>query len=118
MGSTVTVIGNAEPGQPPAVDVAVTKYWTVPELALLGLVSTWLIEGPEPPVAPVIPPVIALTVHTNEDGVLAVNVRFVFDPEQILIAALLVTTGPGLTVTVMVKLSPRHPPDAEVGVTI
>ncbi len=38
-GFTVTVMVNCGPIQP-AVEVGVTIYWTVPEVELLGLVST------------------------------------------------------------------------------
>ncbi len=39
VGCTVTVMVNGGPMQP-AVEVGVTIYWTVPEVELLGLVST------------------------------------------------------------------------------
>ena len=38
LGFTVTVIVYGEPGQEPVVDVGVTRYSTVPAVALLGLV--------------------------------------------------------------------------------
>jgi hypothetical protein len=39
VGFTVTVIVKAAPEQDPDVDVGVTKYCTVPAVALLGLVN-------------------------------------------------------------------------------
>ena len=71
-------------------------------IELLGLVSTWLIEDPEPLLAPVIPPLMAPIVHEKLLAVLEVSVMFVPVPEQIALVAAAVTTGLGLTVTVMV----------------
>jgi hypothetical protein len=39
LGLTVTVIVNAEPAHDPVVDVGVTRYSTLPAVALLGLVN-------------------------------------------------------------------------------
>jgi hypothetical protein len=62
--------------------------------------------------APVMVPIVQL----NEDGVVDVNVRFVFEPEQILKVGALVTTGPGFTVTVRTKVSPKQPLADDLGV--
>ena len=103
LGFTVTVIvyGVCDT-QAPVVDVGVTRYSTVPAVAELGLVSTWLIWLPAPPVAPVIPPVIVPTVQVKLLGVLEVRsiwglvaLQIVADPEFVI-------TGLGLTVTVIV----------------
>ena len=40
LGLTVTVIVYGVPAHEPVVDVGVIMYWTVPAVALLGLVST------------------------------------------------------------------------------
>ena len=40
LGFTVTVIVYGVPAHEPVVDVGVIMYWTVPAVALLGLVST------------------------------------------------------------------------------
>jgi hypothetical protein len=102
LGLTVTVIVNGVPAQPPVVDVGVTMYCTVPAVALLGLVSVWLIVPPLPAVAPVIPPVIVPMVHAKFAGALEVSVIPVELPVQIEVDAELVTAGVGLTVTVIV----------------
>ena len=68
--------------------------------------------------APVIPPIIVPIVHVKLLGVLEVNVIFVLVPLHIDNAALFVTTGVGLTVTVMVNGNPTHKPVVEVGMTI
>jgi len=39
VGFTVTVMVKADPAHKPVTDVGVTKYCTVPAVALLGLVS-------------------------------------------------------------------------------
>ncbi len=74
--------------------------------------------APELALAPVMPPVIAPIVHVKLLGAEAVNT--IFGPVPLHIVAVLgvVTTGAGLTVTVIVKGVPTHEPVAEVGVTI
>jgi hypothetical protein len=101
-GLTVTVIVYGAPTQFPVDDVGVIIYLTVPAVLLPGLVSVWLIKLPAPELAPVIPPVIVPTVHVKLLGVLAVSEIFGLVPVHIDIAAGLVTTGVGLTVTVIV----------------
>ena len=83
---------------------------------MLGLVSTRLKLVPEPGKAPVILPVIVPMVQLKLDGVLEVNVRLVFAPEQIRREALFVISGRGFTVTVMVNAEPVQLPVAETGV--
>lgn len=56
---------------------------------------------PEPALAPVIPPVIAPTVHVNVLGTLAVREMFGPVPLQVEAVAGVVTAGVGRTVTVM-----------------
>jgi hypothetical protein len=58
------------------VDVGVTIYSTVPAVALLGLLSAWLMVVPDPALAPVIPPVIFPIVHAKLLGALAVRAMF------------------------------------------
>jgi hypothetical protein len=102
-GFTVTVIVYEGPGHAGlAVDVGITIYWTVPAVALEGLVSVCAIVEPLPPLAPVILPVIAPTVQVNVLAVLAVKEIFVAVPLQIAAVFAVVTTGVGLTVTVIV----------------
>jgi hypothetical protein len=62
-GSTVTMMVKPGPTHPPAVEVGVTIYDTVPDALELGLVSVWLIVEPDPALAPVIPPVTPDTIH-------------------------------------------------------
>jgi hypothetical protein len=57
---------------------------------------------PEPDDAPLMLPVMAPTDHTNVLGVLAASTMFGLVPLQMETDAGLVTTGVGLTVTVMV----------------
>ena len=85
-----------------AVDVGVIIYCTVPAVLLLGLVSTCPIVPPDPALAPVIPPVIVPMVHVNVLGALDVIVIAVDVPLHISFVGALVTTGVGLTVTVIV----------------
>jgi hypothetical protein len=118
LGFTVTVIVNGAPTQPPVVDVGVTIYCTDPAVALLGLVSVWLIMPPPPAVAPVIPPVTAPIVHVKVLGALDVSVMFGLEPVHIEDAAAFVTAGLGLTVTVIVNGVPGQLPVIAVGVTI
>jgi hypothetical protein len=77
-----------------------------------------LIALPDPGVAPVILPVIVPMAQVNDEGVLDVNDKAVFDPEQILAVELFVTAGRGLTVTVIVCAEPWQLPVDEVGVMI
>jgi hypothetical protein len=120
VGLTVTVIVYAEPGHAGvAVDVGATKYWTVPLAVLLGLVSVWAIVDPLPLDAPVIAPVIVPTVHVNVLAAVAVNAIFVAVALQIVAVLAVVTTGVGLTVTVIVYAEPGQAGVAvDVGVTI
>lgn len=74
--------------------------------------------GPEPGVAPVIPPVIAPTVHVNVLAALAVRAIFVAVPLQIETLSVVVTTGVGCTVTVIVYAGPWQAPAIDVGTTI
>ena len=69
-GLTVTIIENVAQEFPPILSVGVTRYSTVPAAELLGFVNIWLMFGPEPELAPVIPPVIA---PTTQVYVLAVD---------------------------------------------
>jgi hypothetical protein len=102
VGLTVTVIVYGAPGHAVlAVDVGVTIYCTVPAVALLGLVRVWAIVAPLPALAPVIPPVIVPTVHVNVLAEVAVNAIFVAVALQIAAVLAVVTTGVGLTVTVI-----------------
>jgi hypothetical protein len=100
------------------VDVGVTIYWTVPAVELPGLVNTSFIVAPPPAVAPVMPPLIVPTVHVNVDGALAVKEIFGLVALQMEVVAGFVTTGFGLTVTVMVYGAPTQLPVVDVGVTI
>jgi hypothetical protein len=103
VGLTVTVIVYGVPGQAGvAVDVGVIIYWTVPATLLLGLLNTSLIVLPDPEFAPVIPPVIVPIVHVKVLGALAVREILGLVLLQVETAAAFVTTGLGLTVTVMV----------------
>jgi len=74
---------------------------------------------PAPALAPVTPPVMAPIVHEKVLITLAVKVIFGPVPLQMLTAGALVTTGLGLTVTVIVKGVPgQEEPPIAVGVTI
>ena len=85
-----------------AVEVGVTMYSTVPIAELLGLFKVCAIVDPLPALAPVIPPVIVPTVHVNVLAADAVRAMFVAVPLQIVAVFDVVTTGVGLTVTVIV----------------
>ncbi len=103
LGLTVTVIVYGDPAQPGvAVEVGVTIYSTVPAVALLGLVSVCAMVLPLPLDAPVIPPVIVPTVQLNVLAAVDVKAMFVAAPLQIAAVFAVVTTGTGLTVTVIV----------------
>jgi ABC-type proline/glycine betaine transport system permease subunit len=99
VGLTVTVIVYGAPAHDPVTEVGVTIYCTVPAVALLGLVSVWLMVPPLPALAPVMPPVIVPIVHVNVDGALDVSAMFGLVALQIAAVAALVTTGVGFTVT-------------------
>jgi len=118
VGITVTVIVKGAPAHEPVVEVGVTLYCTVPEMLLLGLVSIWLIVGPELALAPVTPPVTVPIVHEKLLAPLAVKVIFGLVPLQTVAVFELVTAGAGLTVTVIVRGVPTHEPTVEVGVTM
>jgi hypothetical protein len=64
------------------------------------------------------PPVIVPIIHVKLLGADAVKLIFGLKPLQIVAIAGVVTTGTGLTVTVIVKGVPGHEPVVEVGVTI
>jgi hypothetical protein len=103
VGLTVTVMVYGAPGHVVlAVDVGVTIYCTVPAVALLGLVNVCAIVAPDPAVAPVIPPVTVPTVQVKVLAALAVNATLVEVALQIVFVFAVVTTGVGLTVTVIV----------------
>lgn len=101
LGLTVTVIGYTTPGQLPVVDVGVTRYSTVPAAASSGLVSTWLMVLPELALAPVMLPVIVPIVQANVLGALAVKAIAGLVPLQVAAVLAVVTSGVGLTVTVI-----------------
>ena len=61
----------------PAVDVGVTRYSTVPGVALLGLFSVCAMVLPLPALAPVMPPVIVPIVQANVLGAVALSAMFV-----------------------------------------
>jgi hypothetical protein len=85
----------------PPVEVGVTRYCTVPAVALLGLLKVCAIVLPLPALAPLILPVTAPIVHENVLGAVAFNGILVAVLLQIATAAgTPVTTGVGLTVTV------------------
>src|SRR6266540_1389536 len=105
LGFTVTVIVKALPAHEPAVEVGVTRYCTVPAVELLGLVNVWLIVAPEPPLAPVIPPVMVPMVQLNELATLAVKLILVEVPLQMLNVLGVVTDGIGFTIVVLDALA-------------
>jgi hypothetical protein len=74
--------------------------------------------APEPAVAPVIEPVFVPKVQANEPGVLEVNEILVALPPQSFAVLAVVTTGVGLTVTVIGYALPAQEPAVEVGVTL
>lgn len=98
--------------------MGVTVYSTVAGKVVLGLASIWLMVDPVPGPAPVIPPGLALTVHSKVLAIDDVNVIEGSVPEQILYGVEgLVTFGAGSTVTTMEKGSPGHKPEIDFGVT-
>jgi hypothetical protein len=64
------------------------------------------------------PPVIAPTVQVKVLGKEAVRLMFGLVPLQITAVAGDVTTGAGLTTTVIVYVAPVQPPAVDVGVTV
>lgn len=93
-GLTVTVIVKAGPAhKAPAVEVGVTIYCMVFAVALLGLVSVWLILEPEPALAPVIAPGFDPMVQAKELASFAVKVMPVTVPLHIEAVAALVIVG-------------------------
>jgi hypothetical protein len=119
VGLTVTVIVSFWLGHPPATEVAVIIYLTVPAVELPGLVNGWLMLAPVPADAPVIPPVIGPTVHAKVLGVVAVRLMLAPDPLHVFVVGRLVITGVGNTVTVaMILNGDPTQPLAETGVTI
>jgi hypothetical protein len=91
----------------------------VPAALLLGLVNVCAIVAPLPFDAPVIAPVIVPTVHVNVLAALAVREILVAFPLHREAVLAVVTTGVGLTVTVIIYGDPEHAGVAvEVGVTI
>jgi len=89
----------------------------LPAVELLGLVKVWLIVEPEPADAPVIAPILVPNVHAKVLAVL--DVRLMFGPVPLQIAAVVavVTDGVGFTVTVILVAEPTQEPIVEVGVT-
>lgn len=85
-----------------AVDVGVTTYCKVPAAVLPGLVSTSLIVFPVPAFPPVMPPVMVPTVQLKVLAAEAVKAILGLVPLQMAVVAAVVTTGRGLTVTVIV----------------
>jgi hypothetical protein len=77
-------------------------YSMDPGIVVLGLTSTWLMMLPEPALAPEIPPVLAPIVQEKVLGADAVSEIFGLVPLQVVAAGAVVTTGAGLTVTVIV----------------
>jgi hypothetical protein len=116
VGLTVTVMVNGLPAQLPVIDVGVTIYCTDPAVALLGLVSVWLMVEPEPALAPVMLPLMVPMVHEKLLGAVAAREMFGLDPLQIAVVAALVTAGLGFTVNVIVNGVPGQLPVVDVGV--
>lgn len=83
-----------------------------------GFVKVWLMFEPDPALAPVIPPVIVPMVQVKLLGMEAVRLISVLEPLQIVVVLRFVTTGAGLTVTVIIYGTPIHKPTVEVGVTM
>jgi hypothetical protein len=73
---------------------------------------------PDPALAPVIPPVIVPIVQVNVLDALALREIFGLVLLQVEVVVAVVTTGVGLTVTVIVYGEPTQLPDTDVGVTI
>jgi hypothetical protein len=75
-----------------------------------------LIVVPEPALAPVIPPVMVPIVQLKLLPTLAVRAMLGDKPLHTVAVLDVVTTGEGLTVTVIVKGAPGHEPVVAVGV--
>lgn len=73
---------------------------------------------PEPELAPVVPPVIVPIVHEKLLSIVADKVTLGLLPLQMSAGLIVVPTGVGLTVTVIVYADPVHVPVIVVGVTI
>ena len=101
-GFTVTVIVYGLPIQVPAVEVGVTIYSTLPAVALLGFVNTWLIVLPDAALAPVILPVMVPIAQVKLLATLAFNAMLGATPLHAFWAAVVVITGVGVTITVIV----------------
>jgi hypothetical protein len=112
LGFTVTVIVYTAPvqaGEP--VDVGVTRYSTVPAVALPGLVNVCAMLLPDDAVAPVIDPVTVPMVQLKVLATEAVNEILVAAPEHIDAVLAVVTDGIGFTVTVTTdELAFAHAP--------
>jgi hypothetical protein len=65
-------------------------------------------NDPEPPLVPVMPPVIGPTVHVYVLATEAVRLIFVPVPLQMAVVLAVVITGAGLTVTVIGYIAPAH----------
>jgi hypothetical protein len=120
VGLTVTVIKYGELVlQFPPVEVGVTKYSTVPDVLLLLLVNVCAIVDPLPELAPLMLPLTLPNVQLKVLGAVAFNGMLVAVLLQIAtVAGTPVICGVGLTVTVILKESPIHPPAIEVGTTM
>jgi hypothetical protein len=117
-GLTVTVIVKGDPPHKPATEVGVTIYSTDPKTDELGFVSTWLIVLPDPALAPEMPPITVPIVQVYVLAMEAVKLILAFVPLHMALTADVVTTGAGLTVTVIVYGDPAQEPIVDVGVTI
>ena len=73
---------------------------------------------PEPLLAPAMLPVIVPIVHVKVQGVLDDKLILGPVPLHVLAVFAFVTTGVGLTVTVMAEEEPTHDPVVEVGITL
>ena len=75
-GLTVTVMVVGAPEHAPVREVGVTRYCTDPATEFPVIDKSWLIEEPDPALAPVTPPVIVPIVQVKLLGVLAVKTIF------------------------------------------
>ena len=75
-------------------------------------------DGPEPAIAPVIPPVFVPMVQVKSLEAEAVNAIFGLVPLHMVAVFVFVTAGFGCTVTVIVDGVPAQVPVIEVGVTM
>lgn len=85
---------------------------------LTGFISVWLINIPDPEPAPEIFPVMVPIVHWKLLVTAEARTIPVLSPLQIAFVEAVLTTGNGLTVTVIVKGCPLQEPVVEAGVTI